>query len=332
VTIIGNGAFSNCSALKNINIPNSVTTIGVSAFSDCSALTCINIPKSVNTIDEYAFSNCSALTEINVENGNRNYSSLSGVLFNKDQTTIIQYPGGKIGEYIIPNTVTTIGRASFQYCSTLTNITIPNTVITIEHNAFNKCLSITSVNIPNSVTNIGEYAFSNCSALTEVIIPNSVTSINNRTFYFCSSLESINIPNTITTIGSLAFYGCNTLKNITLGSSVAKIETYAFYNCKSLKVIYSHAATPPICNNYAFDETIYSSTSLYVPTGSLAAYQSADVWKEFLNINEFDPSGINNVTINERNEEKVIYDLNGRRLNTPRHGINIINGKKMMVK
>ena len=188
------------------------------------------------------------------------------------------------------------------------------------------------MNIPNSVTNIGEYAFSNCSALKEAIIPNSVTTINNRTFYFCSSLQSINIPNTITTIGSFAFYGCNTLKNITLGSSVNKIETYAFSNCESLKEIYSHATTPPVCKNYAFDETIYLSSSLYVPKGSLSAYQSADVWKEFLNTKEFDPAGINNITLNKGNRGKFIYDLNGRKLNAPQKGINIINGEKMIIK
>lgn len=179
---------------------------------------------------------------------------------------------------------------------------------------------------------IGAYAFRGCSSLTNINISNSVTTIGEWTFSYCSDITEITIPNSVTTIGKNAFYRCTDLNNITIGSSVTTIERSAFSYCKSIKEIHTHATTPPNCNNKTFEENIYSTASLYVPTGSLAAYQSADVWKEFLNTKEFDPAGINNVTIDEGNGGKIIYDLNGNRLNTPQRGINIINGKKVIVK
>lgn len=182
------------------------------------------------------------------------------------------------------------------------------------------------------MTIIGAYAFEHCSSLANINISNSVTTIGEWTFSYCSDITEITIPNSVTTIGKYAFSRCTDLNNVTIGNSVTTIESRAFSNCKSIKEIHSLATTPPNCNNKTFEENIYSAASLYVPTGSLATYLSADVWKEFLNTKEFDPAGINNVTIDEENGEKVIYDLNGRKLNAPQKGINIINGKKVMVK
>ena len=108
---------------------------------------------------------------------NSAYSSVDGVLFNKSQTTLIQYPGGKAGSYTIPNSVTSIGFAAFAGCTSLTSVTIPNSVTSIGGYAFSGCTSLTSVTIPNSVTSIGDATFSGCTSLTSVTIPNSVTSI-----------------------------------------------------------------------------------------------------------------------------------------------------------
>ena len=134
---------------------NSVTSIGEWAFYGCSGLTSVTIPNSVTSIGNDAFYYCGGLTTIDVAVDNLNYSSGNGVLFNKDKTTLIQYPGGKQGEYIIPNSVTQIGSAAFGYCTSLTSVTIG-------------CSGLTSVTITNSVTSIGNDAFYYCGGLTSV--------------------------------------------------------------------------------------------------------------------------------------------------------------------
>jgi len=214
VTIIEYSAFYNCSELTSVTIPNSVTTIGTWAFRLCSELTSVTIPNSVKTIGDNAFYKCSSLQQILVEENNPNYMSEDGVLFNKDQSQLIQCPEAKRDIYVIPNKVKTIGSYAFNECSGLTSVTIPNSVITISGSAFYRCSGLTSVTIPNSVTTIGSAAFSECSGLTSVTIPNSVTTIESHAFSFCSELTSVTIPNTVTTIGNQAFSSCSSLQQI----------------------------------------------------------------------------------------------------------------------
>ena len=130
---IANSAFSWCSGLTSVTIPESVTSISESAFYGCSGLTSITIPNSVTSIGYSAFNGCSGLTSVT-----------------------------------IPNSVTSIGNSAFSGCSGLTTITIPNSVISIGNDAFYNCSGLTSVTIPNSVTSIGNYAFRNCSGLNSV--------------------------------------------------------------------------------------------------------------------------------------------------------------------
>ncbi len=123
VTTIGGSAFYNCRSLTSITIPNSVTTIEQYAFSDCSSLTSVTIPNSVTTIGYRAFDNCSSLTSITVGENNTAYKSIDGNLYTKDGTTLIQYAIGKTAtEFIIPNSVTTIGECAFNNCSSLTSV------------------------------------------------------------------------------------------------------------------------------------------------------------------------------------------------------------------
>ena len=146
VTEIGSYAFHNFLELKKINIPNSVTNIGEFAFYWCDSIISITIPNSVTSIGSFAFSGCSSLTNINVSDNNKNYSSIDGVLFNKDKTEIIQYPEEKESKsYKIPNSVTSIGDWEFYICSSLTNITIPESVTSIGECAFASCFSLTSI-------------------------------------------------------------------------------------------------------------------------------------------------------------------------------------------
>ncbi|MDR0472753.1 MAG: leucine-rich repeat domain-containing protein [Treponema sp.] len=170
VTSIGDEAFSGCSSLASVNIPNGVTSIGNSAFDGCSSLASVSIPNSVTSIEDVAFSGCTSLAAITVAAANTEFSSVDGVLYNKTQSSLIQYPAGKTGSFTIPNSVTRIENGAFYGCSSLTSITIPDSVTNIGDGAFWDCSSLISVTIPNSVTSIGALAFYHCTSLTSVTI------------------------------------------------------------------------------------------------------------------------------------------------------------------
>ena len=243
VTDIGDGAFSDCTSLTSITIPDGVTSIGESAFYDCTSLASITIPDGVTSIDDstfygctslasitipdsvtsigaYAFFYCTSLASITVADNNQSYCDVDGVLFNKDKTELVQYPAGKTSaSYSIPNSVTEIGDGAFSYCTSLASITIPNGVTSIGWYAFSDCTSLTSITIPNGVTSIGWYAFSGCTSLTNVVIPDGVTEIDGYAFSGCTSLTSVVIPDGVTFIGESAFYGCTSLESITVADN-----------------------------------------------------------------------------------------------------------------
>ena len=151
VTSIGKSAFSGCSGLTSVTIPNSVTSIGSEAFFGCSSLTSVTIPNSVTSIGASAFSSCSGLTSIN-----------------------------------IPNSVTSIGDCALLGCSGLKDVIIVNNMFVHLPETHSGHYSI-----PESISQIIGGAFYDCSGLTSVIIPNSVTSIGISAFEKCSKLENV---------------------------------------------------------------------------------------------------------------------------------------------
>lgn len=117
------------------------------------------------------------MQSINVSEGNSNYLSCGGVLFDKSKSVLIKYPEGeKDTSYIILDGVTSIGDFAFMYCISLKSITIPDSVTSIEEDAFSQCKSLKSITIPNSVTSVGDGAFMYCESLQSITIPENVTS------------------------------------------------------------------------------------------------------------------------------------------------------------
>ncbi len=189
-------------AAGSYTVPAGATSIELGAFLGCTKLTSITIPKSVTEIGNQAFSYCSGLTEFLVENGNNDYTSVDGVLFNKSKMTLVAYPCGKSGSYDIPVGVTYINDYAFAQCTNLTSVTIPN-----------------------SVMSLGNGAFAYCDGLVDVKIPEGVETIGFGAFQLCRGLNSITIPKTLTYIGVSVFNNCEALTNVYYGGSRAEWES-----------------------------------------------------------------------------------------------------------
>ena len=281
VTDIGDGAFSDCTSLTSITIPDGVTSIGESAFYDCTSLASITIPDGVTSIDDSTFYGCTSLASVVIPDS---VTSIGAYAF---------YGCTSLTSITIPDSVTSIGQNTFYGCTSLTSVVIPDGVTSIDDSTFSDCTSLASItvadnnqsycdvdgvlfnkdktelvqypagktsasySIPNSVTEIGRDAFSYCTSLVSITIPDSVTSIDDSTFYGCTSLTSVVIPDSVTSIGAYAFYGCTSLTSITIPDSVTSICVYAFHGCTSLVSI-----TIPDGVTSIYDCTFYGCTSL----------------------------------------------------------------------
>ena len=301
---IGESVFENCSGLTSVEIPASVTSIGDYAFKSCTALTSIEIPASVTSIGGYAFKNCSGLTSITWNAKNKvSYTDCNPFDNIRSQIT----------EFIIGDEVTSIPAGLCKGMKKLKSVTIPTSVTSIGSDAFYGCTGLTSIEIPASVTRIDAYVFWGCSGLTSIEIPASVTRIEHEAFYGCKGLTSIEIPSSVTTIVSGAFSGCTGLN----------------------KVI-SHATVPPTCS---YGEVWYnvnkSTCTLYVPAGTKAAYAAATGWKDFIVIEEFDPTEITTLdaeTTDTDLSDSEIYTMGGQRVDALQAGANIVRMKNGKVK
>ena len=218
------------------------------------------------------------------------------------------------GDVVIPESVfhdgktyivTSIGERAFESCTNMTSISIPETVNTIGDGAFGKCSGLTSITIPQSVTSIGKSAFKGCTGLTSITIPDGVTTIKEYTFDFCDGLTSV-----------------------ALGCGVTSIERSSFGSCYNLTSLTCNAVEPPSCATHVFGTIDHKKCVLYVPQGSEEAYGEAEEWKDFIHIEI--ATAISNLASDKYSCN--IYDLQGRRLQQPKRGINIIDGKKTVRK
>lgn len=314
VTTIGNYSFEYCTGLKSITIPPSVSIIGSNAFQFCTNLISIEIPPSVTSIGSNAFDYCSGY--ISVDSNNINFSSYNGVLYNKDQTTLIKCPISINGSYNIPSTVTSIVGGAFTNCTNLTDIIFPASVTSIglTGSAFDYCTGYFSVDSNNLKFSSYNGVLYNKNQTNLIKCPISING-------------SYSIPSTVTSIGSSAFSGCSSLTAIIIPAFVTKISDYAFMNCSGLMSITCYDSIPPTISSYTF-KGINNEIPVYVPSKSVDLYKSATYWKNFTNIQALStdlksPYGLDyniNISNNCINIENIlnanisIHDLFGREI------------------
>ena len=292
LTHIGRYAFYYCRKLKSITLPQSLKSINTGAFDSCVYLTSVTIPKNVTYIASFPFQNCVNLAEINVDSANKQYASINGVLYNKNITTLIEYPSGKKDEsFVIPDTVTNISDWCLTDCKYIVSVTIPDSVKNIGTYFMYRCENLVSANIPAGLEVIPDGMLSFCDKLAYVNIPASVTAIDDDALKSCYSVKefkvdsknknfaSVNgvlfnkdittlivypagkknaeyiVPDTVTTISEDAFKFCEHIIAVKIPSSVKTIGNNAFNFCRNLyEVTLSEGLTT--IENYAFTDCV----------------------------------------------------------------------------
>ena len=261
LTVVSREMFRNNGKLTHVVFPHTLTTISEGAFSYCNKLEEVVIPNSVTTIYGNPFNSSGKIESVNVEEGNPVYYSESNCLIHQTTNTLI------------------VG------CK---NSVIPEGVVVIGPYAFAQCGLALMPEIPSSVTTIGECAFASCNDNGALVIPETVTSIASEAFSW-SRFSTVSIPPTIDAIADGAFRMCQWMGEVTIPESVNSIGESSFSWCVKLKKLYVYNPVPPTVNTtqiyHSFD-LVPRSATVFVPQGSLSAYQEAPGWNEFPNIVE----------------------------------------------
>ena len=226
VTAISNDAFSGCTGLTSVTIPNSVVNIGGGAFSGCSGLTSVTIPNSVKTISQQSFYSCTSLTDVTIPNS---VTRIDAFAF---------YKCTGLQSVIIPNSVTFIGTYAFASCTNLASVNVPSSLISIGADIF--AYTAWYNNQPDGLIYFGPIAYRYKGTMpsgTSFVIDDGTLGIAGSAFGGCSGMTSVTIPNSVVNIGGGAFFGCSGLTNVTIPASVTDIEAYAFEECTNLSTV-----------------------------------------------------------------------------------------------
>lgn len=294
----------------HVNYANkTLTVVGIAdkLFYSRSELTGITIPNTITSISNFMFERCEKLERVKIDDGD----------------SVLEF--GDDVFFLCPIKSLYIGRNFSYRCN-------PSDPYYYKDSPFYGIKTLKEVTIGNSVSEISDAALAYCSGLTSIVIPNSVIKIGSSAFRGCSGLTSVIIPNSVTEIGRSAFSGCRGLTSMTIPNSVTEIDSWAFSDCSALTTLYILNTTPPTIKEGCFETKQYMTLNVFVPHEALSTYQGAVGWKNFWNLQGFAPTGIDNVKNDILNGNSKCYDLRGNRLSAPKRGLNIINGKKVIVK
>ena len=235
VISIGSSAFSNCSSLERVHIPDSVISIGSFAFSNCSSLERVHIPDSVISIGSFAFSNCSSLAGVYIP---KNVKTIGSVAFG-DCDSLIEITVSDENPHfksVDGNLFSRDGTRLIRYASAqeISSYSVPDGTVIIERSAFEKAKHLTEVVLTNTVEEIGPGAFTDCENMCSINLVNSLKTIGAQAFASCNALTEITIPDSVEELSYGMFSHCKKLETVVIGSGVIHLERNVFSGCDAL--------------------------------------------------------------------------------------------------
>lgn len=224
-----------------INIPENIDGYTVTSVDLVEVnIDTLNLPKTVDSIDLMClqYMGLNGIVNINVDENNTVFSSVDGVLYNKNKDILIRYPSGRENaSFTVLDTVKVIDICAFKDSNNLSDITLPEKLETINASAFDGCKNLEKIALPNSVSTIENAAFAMCESINSITLPENLTILNNNVFASCQNLKKITLSTNLETISSYAFSNCSSLNSIMFGSKLETIEQRAFNGCSALETI-----------------------------------------------------------------------------------------------
>lgn len=243
VVALGDLAFDGNPTVEKICVPDTVETIGYSSFHSCANLRELHLGSSVSKIGDNAIWQSYSLTVITVDGDNPYLTAVDNVVYSKDLSTLVLFPGGFSGEFVIPDHVTKVGDYSFFGCKNITSLIIPGSVTEIGSHGLWGLSGIENIDLPDGITKIAEKTFCECSSLKALYIPDGVKEIGSRALWNCNALETIHLPDSLITLADNVFYACP-LTSVTIPAGTETIGNRAFIQCDSLEKIIFEGDAP----------------------------------------------------------------------------------------